>query len=129
MAGGRVTQRVKCDQCETEVLLITKHSLGSIGIMASSAHINAPAAPKSTNWEVMLENMLQTGDLQLQCSDGALLVKSQVLELASPEVMAGAVEAAKGPVRGSSRQSPALKVPCMEVRAQHVAVWQMMDTF
>lgn len=49
----------------------------------------------SNSWGAALEGMLQSGDLQLVTSDGALTVHSQVLVLASPDVLAGAVESAK----------------------------------
>lgn len=43
-----------------------------------------------------LDVLLQTGDIQLVCDDGELTAHSQILAAASPEVLAGAIEAAQG---------------------------------
>lgn len=53
------------------------------------------AGAPSMRLAAVLDDMLQGGDLQLTCDDGSLTVHSQVLALASPDVLAGAAEAAQ----------------------------------
>lgn len=51
---------------------------------------------KQSQHASFLDVMLEKGDLQLICEDGGILVHGTILALASPEVLAGAVEAAAG---------------------------------
>lgn len=74
-----------------------------------------PNVPRA-RWEAVLDAMMQSGDLQLECSDGSLTVHSQVLMLASPEELAGAVEAARGQVPvGSATANTCRALPSVKV--------------
>lgn len=63
---------------------------------------DASGQPAAASPAAILDAMLQTGNLQLNCADGQLMVMKEVLALASPDVLAGAVEAAQGTISGRS---------------------------
>lgn len=102
-------------------LAVLKPLLTLLATVVLHAIFSMMADKPKENWEAVLENMLQTGDLQLECSDGSLLVQSQVLELASPEVLTGYIETAKAQARKDSsivsEQSAVAEVPSIKVCA------------
>lgn len=83
-------------------------TMSSEGPTTSPDALGQPAAASTAS---ILDATLQNGNLQLHCDDGQLLVMKDVLVLASPDVLAGAVELAQGQLSACTSGSTSAPTP------------------